>query len=45
MARIRPATPKAGLAFLPLDQADLASIRTAYNWPRRSRASSLTMLA
>ncbi|WP_038933613.1 oxidoreductase [Bradyrhizobium japonicum] len=29
MARIREATPKADLAFLPLDQADLASIRTA----------------
>jgi len=29
MAQIRQATPRADLAFLPLDQADLASVRTA----------------
>lgn len=29
MARIRQATPSADLAFLPLDQADLASVRAA----------------
>lgn len=29
MAQIRQATPGANLAFLPLDQADLASVRTA----------------
>lgn len=29
MARIRQASPKADLAFLPLDQADLASVRAA----------------
>ena len=29
MARIRAATPDADLAFLPLDQADLASVRAA----------------
>jgi NAD(P)-dependent dehydrogenase (short-subunit alcohol dehydrogenase family) len=29
MARIREATPGADLAFLPLDQADLASVRSA----------------
>src|SRR5215831_14273323 len=29
MARIRQATPRAELAFLPLDQADLTSVRNA----------------